>query len=107
MPKNAKLQKKRVDVGTYHIMMCITHKNLKKLGWCLIVVPSMQICMVLMSGPDLANQFVKVHERTSAFMEDIKSMFYKVLVPSHQRSLLRYLWWEESNLSKKVVDYQM
>ena len=63
--------------------------------------------MVLMSGPDLANQFVKVHERTSAFMEDIKSMFYKVLVPSHQRSLLRYLWWEESNLSKKVVDYQM
>ena len=44
MQKNAKLKEKRVDVGTYHIMVCTTHKSLKKLGWCLIVVPSMQIC---------------------------------------------------------------
>ena len=39
-------------------------------------------------------------------MADIKPMFYQVLVPPHQRSL-RYLCWEESNLSKKVVEYQM
>ena len=41
-----------------------------------------------------------------AFMADIKSMLYQVLAPPHQRSLLRYLWWEESNLPKKAVDYQ-
>ena len=40
-------------------------------------------------------------------MADIKSMLYQVLAPPHQRSLLCYLWWEESNLSKKAVDYQM
>ena len=64
-----------------------------------------------MSGPDLANQVVGVllrfRKEHVAFMADIKSMFYQVLVPPHERSLLRYLWWEESNLSKKVVDYQM
>ena len=72
---------------------------------------NMSINTELMSGPDLANQIVGVllrfRKEHVAFMADIKSMFYQVLVPPHQRSLLRYLWWQESNLSKKVVDYQM
>ena len=71
----------------------------------------MSINTELMSGPDLANQIVGVllrfRKEHVAFMADIKSMFYQVLVPPHQRSLLHYMWWEESNLSKKVVDYQM
>ena len=50
----------------------------------------------LMSGPDLANQVVGVLLRFRmekiAFMADIKSMFYQVMVPQEQRSLLRYLW---------------
>ena len=64
-----------------------------------------------MLGPDIANQIVCVllmfRKEQVAFMADIRSMFYQVLVPPHERSLLRYLWWQESNLSKKVVDYQM
>ena len=72
---------------------------------------NMSINTKLVSGTDLANQIVGVllrfRKEHVAFMADIKSMFYQVLVPPHQRSLLRYLWWQESNLSKKVVDYQM
>ena len=72
---------------------------------------NMSINTELMSGPDLANQFVdvflKFRKEHVAFMADIKSMFYEVLEHPHQKRLLRYLWWEESNLSKKIVDYQM
>ena len=28
-------------------------------------------------------------------------------VPLHQRSLLKYLWWKDSDLSKEVKDYEM
>ena len=45
MQKNGKMKEKRVDVGTKY-MVCITHKTLEKLGWYLIVVPSMQICQL-------------------------------------------------------------
>ena len=53
---------------------------------------NMSINTELMSGPDLANQIVGVllrfRKEHVAFMADIKSMFYQVLVPPHQRSLL-------------------
>ena len=54
---------------------------------------NMSINTELMSGPDLANQIVGVllrfRKEHVAFMADIKSMFYQVLVPPHQRRLLR------------------
>ena len=63
---------------------------------------NMPINTELMSGPELANQAVglllKFRKKHVAFMTDIKSMFYQVLVPPHQRSLLHYLRWEENNL---------
>ena len=69
------------------------------------------ISKVLMVGPDRANQIVAVllrfRKKHMKFLADIKSMFYHVLVPPHQRGLLRYLWLEESHLSKKVVHYQI
>ena len=72
---------------------------------------NMSISTELMSRPDLAKQIVDVllrfRKKHVAFMADIKSMFYQVLVPPHQRCLVSYLWWEESNLSKEVLDYQM
>ena len=78
---------------------------------CSVQYANMPINTELMSGPELANQVVglllKFRKKHVAFMTDIKSMFYQVLVPPHQRSLLHYLWWEENNLSKKTVGYQM
>ena len=54
---------------------------------------NMSINTKLMSGTDLANQIVGVllrfRKEHVAFMADIKSMFYQVLVPPHQRRLLR------------------
>ena len=59
---------------------------------CSVQYANMSINTELMSGPDLANQIVGVllrfRKEHVAFMTDIKSMFYQVLVPTHQRSLL-------------------
>ena len=79
--------------------------------YCSAQYANMSISIELISGPDLANQIFgvlfKFRKEQVAFMADIKSIFYQVLVPPHQKSLLRYQWWEESNLSKKFVEYQI
>ena len=40
-------------------------------------------------------------------MADIESMFHQVRVPEHDSSFLRFLWWNDGNLVKKVQEYQM
>ena len=61
---------------------------------------NMSINTELMSGPNLAKQIVgmllRFRKEHVAFMADITSMFYQVLVPPHQRNLLPYMW-------KKVI----
>ena len=78
---------------------------------CSIHYSKILINKYLIVGPDLANQIVGVllrfRKEHMKFLADIKFMFYHVLVLPHQRSLLRFLWWEESHLPKKVVYYQM
>ena len=65
----------------------------------------------ILSGPDLTNQLsgVLMRFRTEeiAFMGDIEAMFYQVHVPDSQRSVLRYLWWENNNLDNNLQDYKM
>ena len=55
----------------------------------------------LISGPDLANQIVRVltrfREDEIVFMADIEKMFYQVQVPVEQQKFLRFLWWEDNN----------
>ena len=50
----------------------------------------------LLSGPDLPNQIVGViirfHQEPVVIMGDIEAMFYQVLVPEKDISLLRFLW---------------
>ena len=66
---------------------------------------------ILLSGPDLTNQIVGVLSRFRqdqiGIMADIQSMFYQVFVPPEQRSFLRFLWWDDNDLSKSPTDYQM
>ena len=65
----------------------------------------------LMPGQDLTNQFIGELNRFRlepvAFMADIQAMFYQVRVPEDQRSFLRFLWWDEGNLSSHIQEYEM
>ena len=38
---------------------------------------------------------------------DIKSMFHQIQIPPRDRDKLRFLWWENGELSNALIDYQM
>ena len=40
-------------------------------------------------------------------MGDIEAMFHEVLIPEKDRSLLRFLWWEDHNINSNIVDFEM
>ena len=65
----------------------------------------------LLSGPDLTNQIVGVllrfREEQIAVMGDIEAMFHQVKVPKDQCSFLKFLWWDNSNPDKEIIDYEM
>ena len=65
----------------------------------------------LMSGPDLTNQILRVitrfRQEPVVIMGDIQAMFHQVLVPEIDRSLLRFLWWENHDISKAATDYEI
>ena len=63
------------------------------------------------SGPDLTNRLLGVllrfRQEPVALAADITAMFHQVLVPSSQRDMLRFLWWEGGNLDSKPIAYRM
>ena len=65
----------------------------------------------LLSGLDLNNQLAEVqtrfHTEEVAFMGDIEAMYYQVQVPKEQRSVLRFLWLEDSDLGGDLLDHEM
>ena len=65
----------------------------------------------LMSGSDLTNQIVGVltrfREKPVVIMGDIESMFHQVMVPREDRSLLRFLWWEDHDINGSAKDFEM
>ena len=40
-------------------------------------------------------------------MGDIEAIYYQVRVSEEQRSVLRFLWWEDSNLGGDLLDHWM
>ena len=42
-----------------------------------------------------------------AVMGDIEAMFHQVKVPNDQCSFLRFLWWDDCDTKKEIMDYQM
>ena len=65
----------------------------------------------LLMDPDLTNKLIGVLARFQqeevAVMADIKKMFFRILVANGHRSLLRFLWWKDGDMSKEIIDHEM
>ena len=59
----------------------------------------------------MTNQLVGVltrfREEPVAFIVDVEAMFHQVRVPEDQRSLLRFLWWENGDIRNPIEDHEM
>lgn len=66
---------------------------------------------VLLTGPNLNNSLLGVllrfRKERVAILADIQQMFHCFLVQENHRNFLRFLWHEDNDLSKAVVDYRM
>ena len=65
----------------------------------------------LLQGPDLTNNLTGVlcrfRQEPTAFICDIEAMFHQVRVDENHRDLLRFLWWEDGDLTKEPKEYRM
>ena len=65
----------------------------------------------LLQGPDLTNNLTGVlcrfREESIAFMCDIEAMFHQVRVDESHRDLLRFLWWEDGEVTREPEEYRM
>ncbi|KAL9966153.1 hypothetical protein ACROYT_G024179 [Oculina patagonica] len=65
----------------------------------------------LLQGPDQMNTLLGIlcrfRQERVALMTDIKSMFHQFMVSEEHRDLLRFLWWEDGDPRKGVVEYRM
>lgn len=66
---------------------------------------------VLLTGPDLNNTLlgvlIRFRREASAFTADIEQMFYCFWVREEDRNFLRFLWFQDNDISKAIVDYRM
>ncbi|XP_056020363.1 uncharacterized protein LOC125680242 [Ostrea edulis] len=66
---------------------------------------------VLLSGPDPTNSLLGVLMRFRVekigIMADIQQMFHCFKVKEDHRNYLRFLWYEDNNPQKELVDYRM
>ncbi|XP_069109740.1 uncharacterized protein [Argopecten irradians] len=66
---------------------------------------------VLMKGPDLTNNLLGVllrfRKEDIAISCDVEQMFYCFGVREDQRNFLRFLWYEDNNPTKPLIEYRM
>ena len=72
---------------------------------------SVSLNNVLLTGPDLNNTLlgvlIRFRREAIAFTADIEQMFYCFLVREEDRDFLRFLWFQNNDPSKAIVDYRM
>nr|XP_039251003.1 uncharacterized protein LOC120328550 [Styela clava] len=65
----------------------------------------------LLQGPNLMSNLVGIlwrfRQDSIAVVSDIKSMFHQFYVKEEDRNLLRFLWWEDSNFNRSIVEFRM
>ena len=65
----------------------------------------------LMHGPDLTNNLFGVLNRfrqaAIALVSDIEGMFHQIKVDPKDYDALRFLWWQDGDLTQQPVEYRM
>ena len=65
----------------------------------------------LLSEADLTNKIVgallRFREEQIAVMGDIEAMYHQVKVPKDQCRFPKFLWWDDSDPDKEIIDYEM
>ena len=49
----------------------------------------------------------RFRQNSIAFMADIEAMYYQVMVPKHQQTFTKFLWWNNHNADEDPVDFGM
>ncbi|XP_062413903.1 uncharacterized protein LOC134105319 [Pungitius pungitius] len=66
---------------------------------------------VLLTGPDLNNTLlgvlIRFRKESIAVTADIQQMFHSFLVREEDRDFLRFLWFEDNDLHKDIIEYRM
>ena len=65
----------------------------------------------LLPGPDQLNDLIGILHRfrkeSVAVSADVEKMFYQFKVNEEHRDFLRFLWWEDGDLSTAPSEYRM
>ena len=93
---------------------CVFHKQKKKLRVvfdCSMKTAGVSLNDLLWKGPDLTNNLVGVLLRFRlnqiAVSADIEKMYHMIKLPKADRDFLRFLWFENNDISKKPTIYRM
>ncbi|KAK3735290.1 hypothetical protein QZH41_010583, partial [Actinostola sp. cb2023] len=66
---------------------------------------------LLLPGPDLTNSLIGIllrfRESPVAFMADVEQMFYSFSVQENHRNYLKFLWYQDNNPGKDILEYRM
>ncbi|XP_028822925.1 uncharacterized protein LOC114778148, partial [Denticeps clupeoides] len=66
---------------------------------------------VLLTGPDLNNTLLGVlmrfRKEKVAILADVQQMFHCFIVRPDHRNYLRFLWYNNNDVTKEVIDYRM
>ncbi|XP_069104772.1 uncharacterized protein [Argopecten irradians] len=66
---------------------------------------------VLMSGPDMTNNLpgilLRFRREQVAVTADVQQMFYNFFDCEDHRNFLRFLWYQDNDMSKDLVEYRM
>ncbi|XP_078380254.1 uncharacterized protein LOC144663213 [Oculina patagonica] len=65
----------------------------------------------LLSGPDMMNSLlgvlIRFRTETTAVMCDIEQMFHSFYVAPCHRDYLRFLWFQDNEIGKPIIEYRM
>ena len=102
--------KNKRTFGTFHTTESIILRSpIRFVFDCAAEYESESLNKHLIQGPNLTNNLTGVlcrfRQEPIAFMCDIEAMFHQVKVSEEFRDLLRFLWWEDGDLTKEPKEY--